>query len=45
MVPGEAYTGPLTPDEGIDGVSSSDRVLLVVGLVLIAGLVWAVARP
>ena len=45
VVPGEAYTGPLTPDEGIDGVSSSDRVLLVVGLVLIAGLVWAVARP
>ena len=45
VVPGEAYTGPLTPDEGIDGVSSSDRVLLVVGLGLIAGLVWAVARP
>jgi hypothetical protein len=45
VVPGEAYQGPLTPDEGIDGVSASDRVLLVVGLVLIAGLVWAVARP
>ena len=45
VVPGEAYQGPLTPDEGIDGVSASDRVLLVIGLVLIGGLVWAVARP
>ena len=45
VVPGEAYQGPLTPDEGIDGVSGSDRVLLVIGLILIGGLVWAVARP
>ena len=45
VVPGEAYQGPLTPDEGIDGVSASDRALLVIGLVLIGGLVWAVARP
>lgn len=45
VVPGEAYLGPLIPDEGIDGVSASDRVLLVIGLVLIGGLVWAVARP
>ena len=45
VVPGEAYEGDLTPDEGIDGVSPGDRMLLVVGLVLILGLLWAVARP
>ena len=45
VVPGQAYEGDLTPDEGIDGVSQTDRMLLVVGLVLIAGLLWAVARP
>tara|TARA_B100001027_G_scaffold216430_1_gene192763 strand:+ start:634 stop:1248 length:615 start_codon:yes stop_codon:yes gene_type:complete len=45
VVPGEAYQGPLTPNEGIDGVSASDRVLLVIGLVLIGALIWAVARP
>ena len=45
VVPGQAYQGDLTPDEGIDGVSQTDRMLLVVGLVLIAGLLWAVARP
>jgi len=45
VVPGEAYEGDLTPDEGIDGVSQTDRMLLVVGLVLILGLLWAVARP
>ena len=42
MVPGDAYEGDLTPDEGIDGVSQTDRMLLVVSLVLISGLVWAV---
>ena len=45
VVPGDAYDGDLTPDEGIDGVSERDRVFLVVGLVLIFGLVWATARP
>lgn len=45
VVPGEAYEGDLTPDEGIDGVSQSDRMLLMVGLALILGLLWAVARP
>lgn len=45
VVPGDAYEGDLTPNEGIDGVSQTDRLLLVVGLVLIAGLLWAVARP
>ena len=45
VVPGQAYEGDLTPDEGIDGVSQTDRLLLVVGLVFIAGLLWAVARP
>ena len=44
-MPGEAYEGDLTPDEGIDGVSQSDRMLLMVGLALIVGLLWAVARP
>ena len=45
VVPGDAYDGDLTPDEGIDGVSERDRVVLVISLVLIFGLVWATARP
>ncbi|MGB0950962.1 MAG: choice-of-anchor V domain-containing protein [Poseidonia sp.] len=45
VVPGQAYEGDLTPDEGIDGVSQTDRLVPMVGLVLIAGLLWAVARP
>lgn len=45
VVPGQAYEGDLTPNEGIDGVSQTDRLVLMVGLVLIAGLLWAVGRP
>ena len=45
MVPGVAYEGDLNPDEGIDGVSQTDRIVLVVGLVLILALLWSVARP
>ena len=45
VVPGLMYEGDLTPDEGIDGVSQTDRWFLIVGLVLILGLLWSVARP
>ena len=45
VVPGVAYEGDLNPDEGIDGVSQTDRIVLVVGLVLILALLWSVARP
>ena len=44
VVPGDAYEGDLNPAEGIDGVSYNDRLFLVVGLMMIAGLLWAVAR-
>lgn len=45
LVPGEAYEGDLNPEEGIDGVSQADRLLLVVGLVALVGLLWSVGRP
>jgi len=45
VVPGVMYDGDLTPDEGIDGVSQTDRWILAVGLVLILALLWSVARP
>lgn len=45
LVPGVGYDGDLTPDEGIDGVSSTDRLILAVCVVLIGVLIWAVARP
>lgn len=45
VVPGVMYEGDLSPDEGIDGVSQTDRIVLAVGLLLIVGLLWSVARP
>ena len=45
VLPGAMYEGDLLPDEGIDGVSQTDRLLLAVGLLLILGLLWSVARP
>jgi hypothetical protein len=45
VVPGVMYEGDLTPDEGVDGVSQTDRLVLAVGLLLIFGLLWSVARP
>lgn len=45
VLPGVMYEGDLLPDEGIDGVSQTDRLLLAVGLLLILGLLWSVARP
>lgn len=45
VVPGVAYDGDLNPDEGIDGVSQTDRLVLVAGLLLILALLWSVARP
>lgn len=45
LVPGEAYEGDLTAEEGIDGVSQTDRLILVVGLVILVGLLWSVGRP
>ena len=45
VVPGVLYEGDLSPEEGIDGVSQTDRIVLVAGLLLILGLLWAVARP
>ena len=45
VVPGVPSEGNLNPDEGIDGVSQTDRIVLVVGLVLILALLWSVARP
>ena len=45
VVPGVQYEGDLSPEEGIDGVSQTDRLVLVAGLLLILGLLWSVARP
>lgn len=45
VVPGVMYEGDLSPEEGIDGVSQTDRMLLAVGLLLILALLWSVARP
>jgi len=45
VVPGAGYVGEVTPDEGIDGLSSTDRIVLAVGLLMLVGLLWAVARP
>ena len=45
VVPGVLYEGNLSPEEGIDGVSQTDRIVLVAGLLLILGLLWSVARP
>ena len=45
VVPGVLYEGDLSPEEGIDGVSQTDRIVLAAGLLLIFGLLWSVARP
>ena len=45
VVPGVGFVGEVSPDDGIDGLSSTDRVVLVAGLVALLALVWAVARP
>ena len=45
VVPGAAYEGDLGPKEGIDGVSQTDRLILIVGLVALVGLLWSVGRP
>jgi len=40
-----AFKGPLEPNDGIDGVDASDKVLLAVGLAVLVGLLWVSARP
>ena len=45
VVPGVLYEGDLSLEEGIDGVSQTDRIVLVTGLLLILGLLWSVNRP
>jgi len=45
VVPGEDFSGELEASEGIDGLSSSERLLLGAVLVVMAGLLWAGARP
>jgi len=45
VVPSVGFTGDLTPSEGIDGVSGTDRMVLAVGLLVLAGLLWTNLRP
>jgi hypothetical protein len=44
VLPGVAFEGDLTPDEGIDGLSSTDRILLGVALLVLVGLLWSSIR-
>ena len=44
VMPGVAYEGGLNPNEGINGLDSNDRILLVVALLVMVGLVWTSAR-
>lgn len=44
VVPGVAYQGELNPNEGINGLDSNDRILLIVALLVMVGLVWTSAR-
>ena len=43
-VPGVAFEGDVDPAEGIDGLSATDRALLLMVLVLLVGLLWATGR-
>lgn len=43
-LPGVAFDGALTPKEGIDGLSSTDRMVLVVALLVLVGLLWSSTR-
>lgn len=43
-VPGVAFEGDMNPAKGIDGLSATDRVLLLMVLVLLVGLLWTTGR-
>ena len=45
VIPGVNYQGDLIPNEGINGLDSNDRILLVVALLVMVGLLWTSARP
>jgi len=45
VVAGDAYTGELGANRGIDGLSGQERIFLGVALLTIAGLLWTSLRP
>lgn len=45
VLPGVEHVGDLALEEGIDGVTNTDRFLLVAGLVVLGALLWYSVRP
>lgn len=43
-IAGVDFEGDLTPSEGIDGLDSGDRIILVVALVAIVALLWTTSK-